>query len=149
MKIVLAIDGSSSSQAATQTLATQLRPEGAEVLVLEVVEPLVYSTPPQMAPGYAPEMADRLREESSQARASVEGAAEILRAKGFNVKTRVVEAEIRAGILDVAAEWQANLIVLGSHGRKGISRFMLGSVAESVARHAACSVLIVRTPPQS
>lgn len=149
MKIALAIDGSSSSQAATQALAALMRPEGAEVLVLEVVEPLVYPTPPQMAPGYAPEMADRLREELSQARASVEGAAEILRAKGFNVKARVVEAEIRAGILNVAAEWQADLVVLGSHGRKGISRFMLGSVAESVARHAACSVLIVRTPPQS
>jgi nucleotide-binding universal stress UspA family protein len=149
MKIVLAIDGSSSSQAATQALALQMRPEGAEVLVLEVVEPLVYSTPPQMAQGYAPELVDRMREEVSQARNAVEGAAEILRAKGFSVKTRVVEAEVRGGILDVAGEWQADLIVVGSHGRKGISRFMLGSVAESVARHAACSVMIVRTPAQS
>lgn len=149
MKIVLAIDGSSSSRAATDALAMQMRPEGAEVLVLEVVEPIIYSTPPQMAAGYAPELAETLREELSQARASVEGAAEILRAKGFNVKTRVVEAEVRGGILDVAVEWQADLIVLGSHGRTGISRFLLGSVAESVARHAACSVMIVRTPAQS
>ena len=102
-----------------------------------------------MARGYEPEMAERLREPLSQAELSVEHAAETLRAGGFRVKTRVVEAEVRTAILDVAAEWQADLIVLGSHGRKGLSRFMLGSVAESVARHSPCSVLIVRTPPQS
>lgn len=148
MKIVLAIDGSAFSQAATRALASQMRAEETEVLVLEVVEPFVYSTPPQMARGYAPEMQERLRERLSQAEISVEHAAGTLRAGGFKVSTRVVEAEIRTGILDVAAECQADLIVLGSHGRKGIERFMLGSVAESVARHAPCSVLIVRTPPQ-
>ena len=148
MKVVLAIDGSSFSEAATRALASQVCAEGTEVLVLEVVEPIVYSTPPQMARGYAPEMQERLREQLSQANLSAEHAAETLRAGGFKVTTRVVEAEIRTAILDVAADWQADLIVLGSHGRKGIQRFMLGSVAESVARHAPCSVLIVRTPPE-
>ena len=93
-------------------------------------------------------MQERLREQLSQAELSAEHAAETLRAGGLKVTTRVVEAEIRTAILDVAADWQADLIVLGSHGRKGIQRFMLGSVAESVARHAPCSVLIVRTPPE-
>jgi nucleotide-binding universal stress UspA family protein len=67
---------------------------------------------------------------------------------GFKVDVRVVEAETRTGILDVAAEWRADLIALGSHGRKGVKRFLLGSVAESVARNARCSVLIVRTTPE-
>jgi len=149
MKIVLAVDGSSFSEAATRTLASELRPEGTEVLVVGVVEPLVYSVPPQMAPGYEPEMAERLTGQVSQAETSVEHAAEALRASGFKVKTRVVEAETRSGILNVASEYQADLIVLGSHGRKGIQKFLLGSVAESVARHAPCSVLVVRTSPQS
>ena len=61
MKILLATDGSKFSEAATQFVASQFRAEGAEVLVLQVVEPLVFSTPPQMAPGYAPEMAERLQ----------------------------------------------------------------------------------------
>ena len=145
MKILLAIDGSKYSEAATQALASQVRPQGAEVLVLQVVESLVFSTPPQMSPGYAPETAAKQAEPLRQAKESVAHAAEVLRAAGFAVNTRVVEAEIRTAILDVAAGWHADLIVLGSHGRKGLERLLLGSVSEAVARHAGCSVLIVRT----
>ena len=146
MKILLAIDDSDYSEAATRAVASQLPTQGAEVLVLRVVEPLVYSTVPQMAAGYAPEMATRLQEELKQARESVTKAAQVLRDAGFKVDTRVVESEVRAGILDSAFDWQADLIVVGSHGRKGLQKFLLGSVAESIARHARCSVLIVRIP---
>jgi len=90
-------------------------------------------------------MAEQLQDALKQAEKSVAQAAQTLRAAGFTVQTRVVEAEVRTGILDVATEWRADLIVLGSHGRRGLERFLLGSVAESVARHARCSVLIVRT----
>ena len=50
----------------------------------------------------------------------------------------------RAFILDAAKTWAADLIVLGSHGRHGLERFLLGSVSEAVAVHAHCSVEIVR-----
>jgi nucleotide-binding universal stress UspA family protein len=49
-------------------------------------------------------------------------------------------------ILSEAAEWNADLIVVGSHGRRGVNRLLLGSVSEAVALHAQCSVAIVRTP---
>ncbi len=146
MKILLAIDGSKYSDATVQALAAQIRTENAEVLVLEVVEPRIYSTPPQMAPGYQPEMAEIMKEQFKQAQQNVDRSATTLRGAGFKVSTRVLEAEPRTGILDLAGEWHADLIVLGSHGRKGLQRFMLGSVAESVARGAYCSVLIVRKP---
>ena len=147
MKILLAIDDSKFSQAATEALASHVRPQEAEVLVLQVVEPWVYSTPPQMAPWYSPEMGARRKEEAKQAEETVAHAVEALRRAGFRrVESRVVEDEIRAGILKVAKVWQADLIVLGSHGRKGIQRFLLGSVSEAVARHAPCSVEIVRAP---
>jgi nucleotide-binding universal stress UspA family protein len=146
MKTLLAVDGSSFSRTACELVASHMRPQDSEILVLQVVEPFVYSTPPQMTPGYAPEMAERLQDALKQAERSVAQAAQTLHAAGFSAQTRVVEAEVRTGILDVAAEWQADLIILGSHGRKGLERFMLGSVAESIARHARCSVLIVRTP---
>ena len=148
MKILLAVDGSESSRAATQALASQLRPEGAEVLVLRVVEPRIFSIPPQMAPGYAPEQDEIIKEELRHAQESVNQASQALRSAGFSVNTRIVEAEARNGILDIAAEWRADLIVLGSHGRKGLQRFLLGSVAEFVARHAHCSIWIVRIPPE-
>jgi nucleotide-binding universal stress UspA family protein len=146
MKILLAVDGSEVSQAATRALASQVRPEGAEVLVFEVVEPHIFSTPPQMAEGYMPEQDEILKEELQRAQESVKQASQTLNAAGFRVNTRIVEGETRSAILDVAAEWRADLIVLGSHGRKGLERFLLGSVAEFIARHADCSVEIVRVP---
>lgn len=144
MKILLAVDGSKYSDAAVQALASKIRKESADVLVLQVVEPRIFVTPPQMAAGYEPELAEIMKEQFQQAQQAVDRAAAALKAAGFNAKGRVVEAETRSGILDLASEWHADLIVLGSHGRKGLQRFMLGSVAESVARGAYCSVLIVR-----
>ena len=146
MKILLAIDGSKYAEDATEAVKHALTAKNADVLVLAVVEPQIISNPPQMAAGYAPEQAERMKELGKCAAERVARAAERLRAAGFTVGKRVVEAEARSGILESAAEWQADLIVVGSHGRRGLRRFLLGSVAESVARHAPCSVLIVRTP---
>lgn len=145
MKILVAVDGSQFSEAAAQALIAETRTQDAEVLVVEVVEPLIFTAPPQSAPGYAPEMAARQEGQLKAAQKTVSNTAETLRRAGFNkVETRTVEAETRTGILRVAEDWKADLIVLGSHGRKGFKRFFLGSVAEGVARHANCSVLIVR-----
>ena len=47
-------------------------------------------------------------------------------------------------IVKAAREWPANLIVIGSHGRRGIKRAVLGSVAEAVMRHAPCPVMVVK-----
>jgi len=146
MKILLAVDGSEFSQAAAKALVSQKRPENVEVLVLRVVEPHIFSILPHMAPAYAPEQDEIIKEELRHAQESVSQASQALRCAGFSVNTRIVEAESRNRILDIAAEWRADLIVLGSHGRKGLQRFLLGSVAEFVARHANCSVEIVRVP---
>jgi nucleotide-binding universal stress UspA family protein len=142
MKILLAIDDSKFSEAATQFLATQFRPQDSQVMVLYVVEPIAISEPPQMSPGYYPELEDQVRE----ARIFVERAGRTLCSAGFEVSTRVAEGDAKSVILDEAVEWHVELIVLGSHGRKGLQRFLLGSVAEAIARHAPCHVLIVRMP---
>jgi nucleotide-binding universal stress UspA family protein len=47
-------------------------------------------------------------------------------------------------ILDEAEKWKADVIVLGSHGRSGFDRMVMGSVSESVALHARCSVEVIR-----
>jgi nucleotide-binding universal stress UspA family protein len=49
-------------------------------------------------------------------------------------------------VIGAAREWQADLIVIGTHGRSGVSRLMLGSTAESVLRHATCPVMVVKSP---
>ena len=144
MKILVTTDGSTFSDQAIQTIAETIRPQGNEVLVLEIVEPALYTPPPQMAPGYIPEQAEVLKEQMQLAAKTTAQAAEALGKAGFKADTRVIQCEIRSGILDVAADWKPDLIVLGSHGRRGVEKFLLGSVAESIARHARCSVLIVR-----
>jgi nucleotide-binding universal stress UspA family protein len=61
---------------------------------------------------------------------------------------RLERGEAAAEILRVAAEAKADLIVLGTHGRSGLSRLLMGSVAEDVLRKAPCPVLTVKTPPR-
>jgi len=93
MKVLLASDGSKFSEAAGQMIVSDFRTQGAEVLVLQVVEPLVFSTPPQMAHGYAPEMSARLHDQLKQAKESVARTADVLRNAGFQVDSRVAENE--------------------------------------------------------
>lgn len=56
----------------------------------------------------------------------------------------LVEAEPREAILEVAAKWPADLIVIGSHVRRGLERFVLGSVSQAITSHAPCPVLVIR-----
>lgn len=63
------------------------------------------------------------------------------------VKVNVVSGEPRDAILEASKRCEADLIVIGSHGRRGLSRLVLGSVAEAVVRRAECPVLVVRGLP--
>jgi nucleotide-binding universal stress UspA family protein len=142
MKILLATDGSEFSNAAARAIAEQFRPQDNEVRVLSVIEPVTTEAAPQMAPGYYPE----LEEKKQEANALVETVARVVSEAGFRSSTSVALGDAKTAILDEATKWRADLIVLGSHGRKGLVRFLLGSVSEAVARHADCSVEIVRVP---
>jgi len=141
MKILMAVDHSKFSGDIVRALVQQFRTENTDVQVLHVLQPIA-PAPPQMSPGYAPELDDQ----KQPARELVEGIAEQLQSAGFKVETTVKIGDIRETIIDFAAEWHADLIVLASHGQRGIGRFLLGSVPEFVTRHAKCSVEIVRKP---
>ena len=139
MKILIGVDHSEFSGDLVRVMVKQLRSEHAEVLELNVLQQVTQAVP-EMAFGYAPEMAGERR----SAQVLVERIATELRSAGFKADTAVEVADVRDGIIDAATRWRADLIVVGSHGENGIRRFLLGSVAESVARHANCSVQIVR-----
>jgi nucleotide-binding universal stress UspA family protein len=143
MKILLAIDGSAFSDRAIQAVVAQAGPHDARVQVLHVVYPLanlsVYSSF-----GTTPEIEKFEQERLAQADEVVQQAAKTLRAVGFDVSVRVESGEPKSMILEAAAAWKADLIVVGSHGRSGVDRFLLGSVSEAIARHGSCSVQIVR-----
>ena len=145
MKLLLALDDSPCSEAVVQFVTTQMMPAGTEVRILRVVN--VFPTLP-LCYAYSPARGlEKLeRNQLQQAEASVAHAADRLRAAGFEVSALVQVGEPRDRILDEAAAWKADVIMMGSHGRKGADRFFLGSVSEAVARHATCSVQIVRVP---
>ena len=142
MKILMGVDDSEFSGDVLRAVVAQFRAEHTKVRVLHVLQT---TAPPQMAPGYAPELDDQRK----PAQELVERIANELRGAGFEVETAVEVGDIREKIIDRASDWGADLIVVGSHGRSGIQRFLLGSVAEFVARNAHCSVEIVRTPVSS
>jgi nucleotide-binding universal stress UspA family protein len=74
----------------------------------------------------------------------VRQAEEPLSKAGYKVHSAVEEGDPKSKIVEDAAHWHADLIILGSHGRKGMDRFLMGSVSDAVARHAPCSVQVVR-----
>jgi nucleotide-binding universal stress UspA family protein len=144
MKILIAIDGSDFSQAALQSVIARPWPPDTEVKVLHVVEPPSLLMGREMG-GYDPGFEVVWKALREQAKDLVTKAAEKLRAAKFNVSTDLVEGDPKSEIIDIAKEWQADMIVLGSHGRTGLDRFLMGSVSQGVVRHAHCSVEIIRT----
>lgn len=75
----------------------------------------------------------------------LDGAAAEARREGIEVQTHAVEGDPAEGILNVAEETKADLIVVGNKGMTGAKRFLLGSVPNKVSHHAPCGVFIVRT----
>jgi len=134
------MDDSEFSEAAANAVVAQVKPEGAEVKLLSVLDPYTVADP-KKCPDFAGAVAG-LRDRAVR---KLLKTAEKLRMVGFNATNALVEeGDPRDVILDSAGRWRAGLIVVGSHGRKGITGLLMGSVAEAVSRHAACSVEIVR-----
>lgn len=147
MKILLAIDGSTCSQAAVREVARRQLPAGSHVRVISVVEmrgPLT-SEPRVLSADFFEEVE---RIEHNQARNTIERAARELREAGEKQQLRMT-AEVLVGspkrvIVEEAERWGADLIVVGSHSYRSWERMLLGSISLAVAMHAECSVEIVR-----
>lgn len=145
--ILLAIDESEFSRAALTELMRHIRTTSTTVHVLHVLE-LDRMLPPafDFARGaeYGPDAASHLHTSHDHAQRLVDDAAQQLQAAGFSSTATVREGEPRQAILNYAVEVKSDCIVMGSHGRRGVERFFMGSVSESVVRHAHCSVFVVR-----
>jgi len=147
MRILLAIDGSRFSEATTKAVANRTPTKDTEVSVLHVVEPLSAVVGDETRV-YIPDIEAVRQAQLKRAKALVAWAADLLRAADFQVTTLVEEGDPVTKIIDHAVAWKADVIVLGSRGLKGFERLLLGSVSEGVARHAPCTVEIVRTPAE-
>ncbi len=135
-KIVMATDGSRYSAAATERAIRFAKSYGGEIAVLSVVDV------PTEFYAEAPKAVEQMIAKAKEYTALVKKQAE---AAGVKAETFVGEAEADEAIVNLAKEQQANVIVVGSHGRTGLKRLLMGSVTESVIGHAPCPVLVVKS----
>ena len=131
-KVLLATDGSDTSIQAARAVAARPWPEGSEFRVISVAEPWAIKS-------------SRVKEQQGPEEA-VSTAEEVLGAAGLKTTGEVLSGKPTEVILEDAQNWAADLIVVGSHGRRGIKRFLLGSVSEAVAMNAHSSVVVARGP---
>ena len=146
MKILLAIDGSKCSDAAVMDVAGRPWPPDCKLKIMSVVEsPYVSSKGQEDFKTEFQSVAEQAA--YSRAQAIIDKAVTTILA-GDN-KSLAITAKILTGppnqvILDEAEKWDADLIIVGSHGYREEERALLGSVSQVVSMHAKCSVEIVR-----
>jgi nucleotide-binding universal stress UspA family protein len=144
MKILLAVDGSPHSQDVVDEVARRPWPAKSTIRVLSVVQP--YAPPATEVVLAGATLDDMRQQQTSEAERLIARAADALKKAGVSTETVIREGDPRSAIVDEANECAADLIVMGSHGRTGLSRWILGSVAQAVVGHAHCSVEVVRRP---
>lgn len=144
MKILLATDGSACSALAVAEVARRPWPTDSQFRIISVVEPhLAFEPGPFLSAPYLEEVE---KVAGQQAQHALEHAAASLREAGreLEVSTAILTGSPRRMIVEEAEKWNADLIVVGSHGYRSWERMLLGSVSQAVAMHAECSVEIVR-----
>lgn len=140
--ILVPVDGSDTAERGLREAIQLARGLSSRIRVIHVVN----STPwiAQGAPGVIEELVSQLR---STGESIVHEAKTAVRSAGLEVDDRLIEAMgERAGefIVAEANDWPANLIVCGTHGRRGLKRLLMGSDAEYIVRHSPVPVLLVR-----
>jgi len=133
--IVLATDGSKYSAAAAEKAILFAQSYGGELKVVSVADV------PAEFYAEAPKAVEDL---VKKARGVVAGVKKQAEAAGVKAETFVGEAEAHEAITNLAKEQKADMIIIGSHGRTGLRRLLMGSVAEKVIGYAPCPVLVVR-----
>ena len=142
MKILLAVDGSPHSEDAAEEVGRRPWPSDSTIRVLSVIQP--YPPPATEFVLAAATLEDIRGQQTKEADLLTRRVADTLKGTSSSPETVVREGDPRSAIVDEASEWGADLIVVGSHGRTGVKRWLLGSVANGVVSHAPCSVEVVR-----
>jgi nucleotide-binding universal stress UspA family protein len=146
MKILIGIDESVFSKDAVQFVKAMRWPADARFIVLSAVQVGVAAyTVPGDAIGVGP-FAEAMEDLTHLHREFTAHAEKELRAAGFETEARVLPGDPGEVLVRVAKDENVDLIVVGSHGRTGLTKFVLGSVANHVVTHAPCTVLVARTP---
>jgi len=143
MKVLIGVDSSSFSEDAVQHVIDSPWPKDTTFLVVSVV-PQIFIGPGEAV---APRAVTELIEQQQQFHKEVaESTARRLVSAGLKAVARTPYGDPRAMLEEAARSERADLMIVGSHGRSGIQKLLLGSVAAHVVAHAPCPVLVVRVP---
>jgi len=145
MRVLIAVDDSPCSQSAMTWVKQMKWPAATQFLVLSVAQmPMAaYAYPDSAAMSFSEDIYRDVRQSHEEVAARFERQ---VRDLGRPSESIVRNGDPRDEILEVARERGADLIVMGSHGRSGITRLMLGSVATHVVTHAPCAVSVIKAP---
>jgi nucleotide-binding universal stress UspA family protein len=141
-RILVPVDGSETSNRAVVAALQMARENGGRVRLVHALDELAYLS------GYE-YSADLLKAARDEGNNVLDGARSMAQSAGVPADAKLVEtAGRRLGelVAEEARSWEADLVVVGTHGRRGMSRILLGSGAEQVLRLAPVPVLAVRTP---
>lgn len=146
--IVVGVDGLAPSRTAFVSAIALAR-----VLDAEVVMAYASESPESAVSNWLPVSTvlgyrERLEESLASARIEISELREQFTGRGVEISQSFVSGPADEGIVTVALKHDAALVVVGSHGRRGLDRVFLGSVAERVVRSAHCDVLVVRGEPR-
>lgn len=141
-RILVPVDGSSTSMAAVGKAMGLAKTFDAAVTLVCVIDPYPFSG---VGTDFAYGQAEYLSAAMAQAHRSIHDAEVSFKTAGLDTETVIVENRVpHEGILETAAQQGADLIVMGSHGLRGLQRFLLGSVAQKVLSGAEVPVMVVR-----
>lgn len=147
-RILVAVDGSNTSDAALREALALARGTQARLRVVHVIAS-PYDYPDVMFGHVAGDLQDLQQAWRKMGQEVLDRAGAVARTVLFEPELSLIETagrRVPEAIADEAKNWGANLIVVGTHGRRGLDRLLLGSVAEGVARTSPVSVLLVREP---
>ncbi|QHI97520.1 universal stress protein [Xylophilus rhododendri] len=145
-RILVPVDGSATSQRGLQEAIGLARQTHGRIRLLHVVDQLAFS---YMTDAYSGFMGDCLSMLRADGEKLLETAAATAGAAGVPVETAIhdgLDRRLHEVVEDEVRGWQAELIVIGTHGRRGASRLLLGSDAERILRTSTVPVLLVRQP---
>jgi nucleotide-binding universal stress UspA family protein len=146
-RILVPYDGSPTSTLGLDEAVNLARLTGARLRLIHVVDDLAFATGFESATVYVGDVLPMMR--AAGAEILAQGKARV--ASGVEVDTVLLEG-MATRVCDVVVEqvkaWNADLIVIGTHGRRGVGRLLMGSDAEQIVRLAQVPVLLVRAPAE-
>jgi nucleotide-binding universal stress UspA family protein len=144
-RILVATDGSTLSKKAVASAIELAALNGAELIAVKVTPRYPQSYFEGSLPLSATEVSKIETQWSDTAQKVVDAVAKAAKAKGVNTKALVVKSDVVSdAVIAAAKKHKADLIVMASHGRRGIKRLLLGSETQQVLTHASIPVLVLR-----